>query len=59
VPTADQCVDTEIPPFLGGGTGLAEMTLSDMEVAWHLTGQLLVQARRLPPGTEIGEIDIR
>ena len=48
-----ECVGYEIPLFLGGSDTVENLTLSDWEVYWHLTGQLLAQTRGLPTETGV------
>jgi hypothetical protein len=51
VPSLDQCVGYKIPLFLGGDDGPENLELADLDVYWHLTGQLAAAARYKPPGT--------
>jgi hypothetical protein len=48
----------EIPLFLGGEYDVANMALSDGEVDWHITAQLLCQTRELEPGAVIGRVSL-
>ena len=34
------------------------MELSDLDVYWHLMGQLILQTRDLRPGTKVGPVTI-
>lgn len=52
-PNQTQCVGYRVPLFLGGADELDNLELSDLDVYWHLLGQLIVQARGLPVGTPI------
>jgi hypothetical protein len=52
-PAFDQCVGYKKPCFLGGVDGVENVELSDLEVYWHLMGQLIEQTRGLPPGTRV------
>jgi hypothetical protein len=52
-PRFDQCVGYKNPLFLGGADEVDNLELSDIDVYWHLMGQLIVQTRGLPPGTPI------
>jgi hypothetical protein len=53
VPTYKECVGYKIPLFLGGADEFENMELSDLDVYWHLMGQLIVKVRDLPPGTPV------
>ncbi len=52
-PAHDQCVGYKRPCFLGGVDGIENIELCDLDVYWHLMGQLLVQVRGLPPGARV------
>ncbi|WP_202385393.1 hypothetical protein [Altericroceibacterium endophyticum] len=39
--------------FLGGVDDLENLELSDLDVYWHLSAQIIRQARGLPPGTSV------
>lgn len=55
-PRPDQCIGYRTPLFLGGADVLDNLELSDLDVYWHLTGQLIRRAKGLIPGTQIGPI---
>src|SRR5262249_52866509 len=55
-PSFDQCVGFVNPLFLGGSNRVDNLQLCDTQVYWDITGQLLAQARAMPPGTKIGHI---
>lgn len=55
-PSMTQCVGYRTPLFLGGQDELPNLELIDLEVYWHLTGQLVLRANVLPPGTKITAI---
>jgi hypothetical protein len=57
VPALSECVEYTVPLYLGGAHDLANMAITDMEVAWDISGQLLRQVRGLPEGTPI-DIDV-
>lgn len=57
IPNAKQCVEYTVPIYLGGADDLSNMSITDMEVAWHIGGQLLAKVRGLPEGTRISGID--
>ncbi len=52
-PEPKECVGYRVPLFLGGDDEINNLELVDMEVYWHLTGQLITQTRDLPPGTPV------
>ena len=55
-PRYAQCVEYKVPLFLNGSPDLQNMAITDLEVYWHLTAQLINQARALNPGTRIGSV---
>jgi len=58
VPAYAECIGYKIPLFLNGKDTFENMELSDLDVYWHLMGQLIVQTRDLRPGTRIDRITI-
>lgn len=52
-PKYDQCVGYKKPLFLSGADELENLETSDIDVYWHLLGQLILKAKGLPPGTPI------
>lgn len=48
-PAYDQCVGYKIPLFLNGKDEFENLELSDLEVYWHIMGQLVAKAKGLPP----------
>jgi hypothetical protein len=52
-PDYDQCVGYKIPLFLAGVDDVENIELSDLDVYWHLMGQLIERTRGLPPGTRV------
>ena len=52
-PAYDQCIGYSVPLFLGGKDDSKNLKLTDLEVYWHITAQLIAKARGLPPGTRI------
>ena len=52
-PQYGQCVGYKKPLFLGGADEVSNLELSDLDVYWHLMGQLITKAKGLPPGTPI------
>jgi len=57
-PTACQCVGFRIALFLGGRDQLENLEMSDIDVYWEITAQLLEQTRSLPLGTRISGVRI-
>lgn len=55
-PDSAQCVVYGIPLFLGGEDGVPSLELVDLDVYWHLTRQLILKIKGLPPGTPIGSV---
>lgn len=53
----DQCVGYVTPLFLGGADVLANLELVDLDVYWHLTGQLIRQASGAAEGTPVARVD--
>jgi hypothetical protein len=51
VPSRDQCVGYKRPLFIGGKDEAANLEISDLDVYWSLSGQLLQKIRNLSPGT--------
>ena len=52
-PAYDQCVGYKTPLFLNGKDDLQNRELSDLEVYWHLMGQLITRVKELPHGTPV------
>ena len=52
-PDYDQCIGYRRPLFLGGEDGIDNMEVSDLDVYWHITGQLIQKTRGLPQGTPV------
>jgi hypothetical protein len=52
-PTYDQCVGYKKPCFLGGVDDIENLELGDLDVYWHIMGQLIEQVRGLPPGSRV------
>jgi hypothetical protein len=46
-PRLTECVGYKVPLFLNGEDTLDNLELTEMELYWELTGQLLIQTRRL------------
>jgi hypothetical protein len=52
-PTITQCIGYKRPLFLGGKDTVENLELSDIDVYWHLMGQLISKTRGLSEGTHI------
>lgn len=52
-PAYDRCVGYRVPLFLGGEDVVENLEDSDLDVYWHLAGQLIAKAKGLPPGSRI------
>ena len=58
VPRYDECIGYRKPLFLGGEDETTNLELTDFEVYWHLSAQILEKVRGLPVGTRINKISI-
>lgn len=58
VPVVAECIGYKVPLFLSGKDEFENMELSDLDVYWHLMGQLILQTRDLRPGTKVGPVTI-
>ncbi len=58
VPNQNQCIEYKSPLFLGGKDTIENLDLSDLDVYWTLSGQLIRKTRGLPLGTQIKGIGI-
>lgn len=52
-PAFDQCVGYKKPLFFGGNDEIDNLEISDLDVYWHVMGQLIRKAKGLPPGTPV------
>jgi hypothetical protein len=52
-----QCVGHDIPLFLGGSDTVENLSVTDLDVYWSLTGQLRANMADLPLGKKITGID--
>lgn len=59
VPRYSQCVGYKVPLYLGGADDLSNIAMTDFEVYWGLSAQLLQKVRSLPPGAKIGNVTMR
>jgi hypothetical protein len=49
----EQCAGYKKPLFLGGVDDLENLEVSDIDVYWHIFGQLILKVRGLPTGTPV------
>ncbi|RPE08306.1 DUF1851 domain-containing protein [Chitinophaga lutea] len=54
----DQCLGFKIPLFLGGEDSIGNYEAQDMEVYWHINGEIVKKTKDLPDGTIIGKVEI-
>ncbi|BAV46407.1 Putative uncharacterized protein [Mesorhizobium loti] len=52
-PSYDQCIGYKKPLFLNGKDEIDNLELSDIEIYWHLMGQILIQTKDLPQGSPV------
>lgn len=52
-PTQKECVGYKQPLFLNGQDNIQNLELTDIDVYWELSAQIISQTRGLPPGTRI------
>jgi hypothetical protein len=52
-PTYRQCVGYRKPLFLGGRDEIDNLEVSDLDVYWHIVGQLIRKTKGLPEGTPV------
>lgn len=57
-PSYAQCIGYKRPLYLGGADDVTNLEVSDFDVYWTISAQLLAKVRDLPPGTPIGSISI-
>lgn len=57
-PTPKQCIGYRTPLFLGGADIVPNLELTDLDVYWELTAQLLRKTKGLRVGTVIGGVRI-
>lgn len=58
LPKYGQCAGYRKPLFLGGADETSNLEISDFNVYWTLTAQILNKVRGLPVGTRIGNITL-
>jgi hypothetical protein len=54
-----ECIGYKTPLFLGGNDDESNLELTDIDVYWSITGQLIVATRDLPDGASISSLGIR
>lgn len=52
-PAYHQCIGYKRPLYLGGADTIGNLELSDIDVYWHFSGQMIRKARGLPIGTPV------
>jgi hypothetical protein len=52
-PNYSQCIGYKKPLFLGGADTVDNLEISDIDVYWHILGQMIRKTRGLPPGTPV------
>lgn len=57
-PNYSQCVGYRLPLYLGGADDVTNLELTDLDVYWTISAQILSKVRGLPIGTPIGNINI-
>jgi hypothetical protein len=58
IPKQKECVGYKQPLFLSGEDQVENLEISDLDVYWTLSGQLIDQVRGLSPGTQIGGVEL-
>lgn len=53
-----QCVGYKVPLYLGGKDEVKNLQLTDMQVYWEISAQLINKTRDLPVGTKIDRVSI-
>ncbi|MFF4198306.1 T6SS immunity protein Tdi1 domain-containing protein [Nonomuraea sp. NPDC001831] len=53
-----ECVGYNVPLFLGGEDHLVNLSRFDIEIYWHIIGELRQGTSKLAPGTRIDDITI-
>jgi hypothetical protein len=49
----DECAGYKRPLFLGGVDDIENLEISDIDVYWHILGQLILKTKGLPAGTPV------
>lgn len=57
-PAYEQCIGYKRPLYLGGVDEVENLEVSDFDVYWTISSQLLAKTRGLPPGTSIRRVSI-
>ena len=52
-PAYDQCIGYKKPLFLSGEDDISNQELSDLDVYWHIMGQVIAKIKGLPDGTAV------
>lgn len=57
-PAINQCIGYKIPLFLGGSDTVENLDVSDLDVYWTISANLIQKMRSLSPGTLIANLRI-
>ena len=52
-PAYNQCIGYRRPLFLGGIDGVENLEVSDIDIYWHIMGQLILKVKDFPPGAAV------
>jgi hypothetical protein len=55
-PEVSQCIGYKKPLFLGGSDTVNNLEVSDLDVYWTISAQLIEKTRGLHPGSSIGKV---
>ena len=58
-PKGSQCVGYKVPPFMGGEDKLKNLFMTDMQVEWQITAQLLEINFNLPAGSRVDSVTMQ
>lgn len=57
-PTIKQCIGYKKPLFLGGRDSVDNLEVSDLDVYWNISAQLIRRIQGMPPGAVINKFSI-
>ena len=57
-PSREECIGYKRPLFLGGKDDIQNLEITNIEVYWSLSAQMIHQTRGMAPGTKIRNINI-
>lgn len=58
LPDNTQCIGYKKPLFLGGSDTVDNLELSDLDVYWTISAELIQKTKGLPPGASIGKVSV-